>query len=99
VKGSPQLNSFGPDWKLAAELLAYIDLCHKFWTSGASRLDSWASAIRAGGVPNFSAGPELAKPNIMGRAAPAFKLPKLKGGEVSLEQFRGKVVLVDFWAT
>jgi thiol-disulfide isomerase/thioredoxin len=108
VKGSPQLNSFGPDWKLAAELmahgekdavLAYIDLCRKFWTSGASRLDSWASAIRAGGVPNFSGRPELSKPNIVGLAAPAFKLPKLKGGELSLEQFRGKVVLVDFWAT
>ncbi|HXA49885.1 MAG TPA: TlpA disulfide reductase family protein, partial [Candidatus Acidoferrum sp.] len=108
VKGSPQLNAFGPDWKLAAELLAqgesdavltYIDLCRKFWKTGASRLDSWALSIRAGGTPNFSARPELAKPDLVGRAAPSFKLPKLKGGELSLEQFRGKVVLLDFWAT
>jgi thiol-disulfide isomerase/thioredoxin len=108
VKGSPQLNSFGPDWKLAAELLAhgekdavltYIDLCRKFWKTGASRLDSWVSSIRAGGLPNFSARFELAKPDLVGRAAPAFKLPRLKGGELSLEQFRGKVVLLDFWAT
>jgi tetratricopeptide (TPR) repeat protein len=108
MKGSPQLNSFGPDWKLAGELMAhgdtatvlsYIDLCRKFWTSGAKRLDSWAMAIRAGGAPNFSAGPEIVKPDLVGRPAPAIRLPRLKGGEVSLEDFKGKVVLVDFWAT
>jgi thiol-disulfide isomerase/thioredoxin len=32
-------------------------------------------------------------------AAPNFKLRNLEGREVSLDQFRGKVVLLDFWAT
>ncbi|MBI3089654.1 MAG: TlpA family protein disulfide reductase [Candidatus Tectomicrobia bacterium] len=31
--------------------------------------------------------------------APAFSLPKLGGGVVSLEQLRGKLVVVNFWAT
>jgi thiol-disulfide isomerase/thioredoxin len=31
--------------------------------------------------------------------APDFKLRNLSGREVSLDQFRGKVVLLDFWAT
>jgi thiol-disulfide isomerase/thioredoxin len=108
IKGSPQLNSFGPDWVLASELIAngekdavlsYIELCRKFWTSGATRLDAWSATIRAGGAPNFRSRPEIAKPDLVGHAAPAFRMPEMKGGEVALEQFRGKVVVMDFWAT
>jgi thiol-disulfide isomerase/thioredoxin len=35
----------------------------------------------------------------IGMPAPKFKLPDLKGQEVSLDQFKGKVVMLDFWAT
>jgi thiol-disulfide isomerase/thioredoxin len=35
----------------------------------------------------------------IGRAAPNFKLPALNGGEVSLDQYRGRIVMLDFWAT
>ena len=34
-----------------------------------------------------------------GQAAPPFKLRDLTGREVSLDQYRGKVVMLDFWAT
>lgn len=34
-----------------------------------------------------------------GRPAPAFTLQKFGGGEVSLAGLRGKVVMLDFWAT
>jgi len=33
------------------------------------------------------------------KAAPAFDLPDLNGGRVSLESLKGKVLVVDFWAT
>ena len=33
------------------------------------------------------------------RAAPAFELPDLAGGKVSLGDLKGKVVVLDFWAT
>ena len=33
------------------------------------------------------------------KAAPPFELPDLNGGRVSLDSFKGKVVVVDFWAT
>jgi thiol-disulfide isomerase/thioredoxin len=33
------------------------------------------------------------------RAAPGFQLPSLSGEKVGLEQFRGRIVLLDFWAT
>ena len=36
---------------------------------------------------------------LVGKPAPAFRLPDLSGYETSLEQYRGKLVLVDFWAT
>jgi hypothetical protein len=62
TKGSPQLNSFGPDFVLAKELFAkgetgavveYLDECRAFWTMAGSRLDSWKADIRAGKTPKM----------------------------------------------
>ncbi len=38
-------------------------------------------------------------PATRGRVAPDFELPSLQGPQVRLSQFRGQVVLVNFWAT
>jgi thiol-disulfide isomerase/thioredoxin len=35
----------------------------------------------------------------IGQTAPLFKLSDLDGREISLENFKGKIVLLDFWAT
>jgi thiol-disulfide isomerase/thioredoxin len=35
----------------------------------------------------------------IGSPAPAFMLPDVNGKIVSLDQFRGKIVMLDFWAT
>ena len=107
---TPQLSSFGPtDWNLPKELLAagdrdsvlaYLDLVHGFWKNDNGRLDGWAAEIRSGETPSFTMAPmQLSKERWVGRPAPAFRLKDLKGAEVSLADFKGKVVLVDFWAT
>ena len=44
--------------------------------------------------PNGGAGTPLA-----GKAAPEFTLENLDGGRLSLEQFRGRPVLINFWAS
>lgn len=36
---------------------------------------------------------------VLDQPAPALRLPALGGGEVDLESFRGRVVLLNFWAT
>ena len=38
-------------------------------------------------------------PTAKVRAAPSFDLPDLNGGRASLASFKGKVVVLDFWAT
>jgi thiol-disulfide isomerase/thioredoxin len=35
----------------------------------------------------------------IGRPAPLFKLQDLSGQQISLDQYRGKIVLLDFWQT
>ena len=39
------------------------------------------------------------RPPLMGSPAPEFKLTNLSGTAKSLEEYRGKVVLLNFWAT
>jgi thiol-disulfide isomerase/thioredoxin len=114
TKGSPQLNSFGPDFELARELvnkgetapvLEYLELVRNFWKMENGSLDYWAAAIRDGGVPMFARGEgtrvkkEAAVAELVGRPAPETKLKDLAGKTVSLADFKGKIVLVDFWAT
>jgi peroxiredoxin len=38
-------------------------------------------------------------PKAENRPAPAFELPELNGGTLSLASLKGKVVVLDFWAT
>jgi len=65
-----------------------------------------AAAALAAGTAVFQTGcrPALNSPAavpapIAARSAPAWKLKDLDGREVSSDQFKGKVVVVDFWAT
>src|SRR5262249_38210948 len=70
-------------------------------------LDHWSSAIREGGVPAFSRlealtggrGSDASVAALAGKPAPAFELKDLAGKKVSIADFKGKTVLLDFWAT
>jgi len=43
--------------------------------------------------------PESESALDIGQAAPNFKLPDLNGQQISLDQYKGKIVMLDFWAT
>jgi len=47
----------------------------------------------------FAADPVAFLPPVFPRPAPAFELRDLAGNDVTLENLRGRVVLLDFWAT
>lgn len=57
------------------------------------RIAALLLALGAAGLPPASLAVETGQP------APAFSLPSVKGDVVALEQLRGKVVYVDFWAS
>lgn len=50
-------------------------------------------ALFAAGLRQTTRGPEIAKP------APEFTLPLFDGGEIALADLRGKVVVINFWAS
>jgi thiol-disulfide isomerase/thioredoxin len=59
-----------------------------------------AAASRAALVPEQSASnTEPPRPQLQGKPAPVFTLVDLDGKKVSLADFKGKPVLVNFWAT
>jgi thiol-disulfide isomerase/thioredoxin len=43
--------------------------------------------------------PGITKPDLVGKPAPVFAAKAIDGGDVGLAALRGKVVLLDFWAT
>jgi peroxiredoxin len=47
----------------------------------------------------FDADPVAYLPPVLPRPAPNFALANLTGKKIALENFRGKAVLIDFWAT
>ena len=51
------------------------------------------------GVLWVLSGDHTAPPADVGAPAPEFRLPDLQGNEVALADYRGRVVLVNFWAT
>lgn len=57
----------------------------------------------SGGVLVFAlalfAGIYLTRDNSLGRQAPAFSLPETYGGQLDLESFHGRPVLLAFWTT
>ena len=61
-------------------------------------------AIGLAGCTTHSAGPATSKENLIAAGAagsrlPDFSVKDLQGNELSSDSLRGKVVLIDFWAT
>jgi cytochrome c biogenesis protein CcmG/thiol:disulfide interchange protein DsbE len=58
-----------------------------------------ANAAKGTLVPNTQGGAPHYSTPLEGKPAPAFALEDLSGHKVRLEDFRGKAVLLNFWAT
>jgi cytochrome c biogenesis protein CcmG/thiol:disulfide interchange protein DsbE len=73
-------------WKLLAGVLALTGVI-AFSSMGNNETSDLLAAQR------------MEQPSMNGKQAPEFTLKNLKGETVSLEDFEGKVVLLNFWAT
>ncbi|MEA3361834.1 MAG: TlpA disulfide reductase family protein [Thermodesulfobacteriota bacterium] len=51
------------------------------------------------GCDNSTSEPQISQGGLIGNVAPDFTLTDMQGQQVSLSQFRGKVVVLNFWAT
>lgn len=60
-------------------------------------LPEGAKFVEKFGSPSNPAGSEKSK--TIGNQAPAFALMDLEGKKVNLDDFKGKVIIIDFWAT
>lgn len=58
-----------------------------------------AAAALAAGLVGFLASRPVAGGPVVGSPAPEFRLADMSGRTVTLSEYRGKVVLIDFWAT
>jgi cytochrome c biogenesis protein CcmG/thiol:disulfide interchange protein DsbE len=58
-----------------------------------------ADTAKAVLVPTSADAPQQSVTSFKGKPAPAFTLQDLSGNHVSLASFKGKAVLVNFWAT
>lgn len=59
-----------------------------------------APVISGSLLPSMAQSPEEQEPAVaLGRYAPDFELPDLTGQQVSLSQWRGQTLLVNFWAS
>jgi peroxiredoxin len=66
-----------------------------------ARLGPWlvAAAVAVAAVFALASGSRSPAPLSRGSTAPEFVLPRLDGGDAALSALRGRVVLVNFWAT
>jgi thiol-disulfide isomerase/thioredoxin len=90
-------------WVLGATLLILAIFAWAGWTNWEYRRQEserlLANAARGELVPAPDGGaPQYVSP-LDGKPAPAFTLSDLKGNKVTLASYRGKALMINFWAT
>lgn len=91
-----ELEKFITEGKGTAKMGDYLKTAYTKQNGSANGFDDYYAGIEQKAEAKMKA--ELAK-KMISEQAPAFSLPDLKGNNISLASLKGKVVVVDFWAT
>jgi len=65
----------------------------------AQRRSTFLVLVTLGLIATLAAGAALASPPAAGKAAPDFQITTLDGKELTLADFKGQVLVLNFWAT
>jgi thiol-disulfide isomerase/thioredoxin len=88
---------------LIAVLLILATFAWAGWANWEYRQQAAAKLLASAGkgelVPSAAGDAVEYRSPLVGKAAPAFTLEDMQGKKISLESYRGKAVLVNFWAT
>ena len=93
--------SVSPRRRMLTQALCLVSLLGG--SLGIIRLSLHPVSVQAAGSPAFPFGPsqtfDTLKPAVQRKTAPDFALVDTNGKKITLSDYKGKVVLLDFWAT
>src|SRR5690606_35506564 len=92
----PQLEQFVKQGKSGADIKKILERAYVTKNKSASGFDNYISALEKESYLKMLA--ELQK-SMLNNVSPSFALLDLDGNKLSTDELKGKVVVVDFWAT
>ena len=94
-----QLKKYDKADEIYTKLIEHPKFGSRSYAKQAKKYLEMDKSERTGKIPEPQQRTSARPSEWIGKPAPEFKVKDLKGEELSLEKYKGQVVLLDFWAT